>query len=697
MRIPEQEVTLSDLLAMLRRRWLLVVAVAGGCLAVSLLFFRLVPRRYEATATVRVHSPHANGLNTLLTGVAAPEGGSPDALSADIELQSQAAVLQSNQLALRTIHKLQLQNTPDFRSVANDQVKQLSVFARRLDVKPISGTSMIEIGFRDRDPKIAAAVVNDLVQELGDQALEQQQLSTEAATRTLRRQLEELKQRSEDLQGRVAQMQRTSGIYSVGTTDAAGHPQAYSAVLAQFEHAASVLSSADENRILKQGIAEAARSGNAELLSSLAGNGPASAGGTSALSTLQGLRAQQAALQGQLNQMEVKFGPAYPKVSELAANLNAINSSIHDEVQRIGQRAETDFQVADNTYRNARRDYDLQKAHADTLNNRAIQYEMTRQEADETRGLYEDLLKRLKEAGIFEALRASTIEITDPALVPSEPSQPKAVIFAGGGIAAGLFLGTVLALLLELLGDKVHTADDYRQLGVPIAGVLPGARGLLRRKEPQAAREATLRGLCATILRSVSKVDTGVVLVAEVSGLTATWSLPLALAEGLASQGRRVLLVQADACTPLPEKAATYVAPEPSRPALDRQKQKALPAGESNLSILVSDAKAKEMLDPLDPKQRKALVAEWTQSHDIVIVQAAPILPFSQSQLLAESADVVVLSSVLGRTSKTSVLRAYEAVKAQGARHVLVLAEEGAASGAYESFYGVPLQDARFA
>ena len=145
----------------------------------------------------------------------------------------------------------------------------------------MAGTRLIEVDYLDRDPKLAAAVVNELVQQLVDYTFETRYKATQAASESLSKELAELRARSEGLQAQVARMQRDSGIYSIGTTDAQGREQAYSAILDQFQRAATTLSDASQNRILKEAIYQAAKTGDAEMLSSLAGNalgGPSSSG-----------------------------------------------------------------------------------------------------------------------------------------------------------------------------------------------------------------------------------------------------------------------------------------------------------------------------------------------------------------------------------------------------------------------------------
>jgi polysaccharide biosynthesis transport protein len=709
-RLPEEELTLSDLVQIVRRRIQLLLAVAAVTFLLALLAWSGATRRYQATATIRVQSHPTNNIDGMLTGDNGSSAPS-DALSSDIELQTQAGLLQSNALALRTIRRLNLQSTSDFRKVADAEPDlQLGVFHKKLSVKSLGGTSLIEIGYLDPNPKVAAAVVNDLVQELIEETYESQQNSAESSTRALTGQLADLRERSEELQGQVARMQRASGIYSVGTTDAEGRPQAYSAVLAQFQQAASVLSNADENRILKEGIAEAAQSGNAELLSSLAGNGAVSNGVTNSLSALQTLRTQEATQQGQLDQLRVKFGPGYPRVAEMQANLNALETSIRDETKRVAERAASDYAVADRTYKDAKKDYDLQRVQADALNDKAIQYVITRQEADETRTLYEDLLKRLKEAGILEVLHHSTIEVTDPALVPAQPAKPQTLVYLAGGLLGGLFLGMVVALAKELLSDAVESGDDLRRLGLPFTGVLPYGHGHQLQTAEDLRLANAVRGLRGTLLRSTEvTVSTPLLLLAQVSPRQQAWFLPLALAHSFANQGKRVLLIQADGHSSTPAwenngsggnpttllvkdgkgagcSLATLLAGECKLEAV------ALQSPERNLFVLPAGEGGARLSDLLDSAKLKSLVDRWRDEFDILLVHAAPVLPYCDVQALVPLADLTLLSVEIGKTSKTAVLRAYESMRSEESNEVLVVAE-GGGRHAYRQYYGYPFQE----
>jgi uncharacterized protein involved in exopolysaccharide biosynthesis len=439
---PEKELTLRDLLLIYKRRRKVVYGVVAVLCILVAAYCILCTRRYDATGTIQVQkgSADAMGLDSLMSN--AVEGTS-DALDANIELQTQADILQSDSLALRTIQSLQMEETEDFRPHWNPtgwllgmisphgitdppgatledsprrRQRALKVFKKNLKVKPLSGTRLIEISYTNPDPRLAAEVVNALTKALTDYTFQTRYDATNQASKWLSDQLGDLRKDSEDLQTKVVNLQRESGVYSLGTTDSQGREQAYSGVLDRLQQETLAMTAAEQNRILKGAIAKAAETGDAEMLSGLAGNtvAPNSSPVNNSLSLIQNLREQEAAQQAALQEAEAKYGPSYPKVVELQGKLSGLDHSIHDEVARIKGRAESDYSVAVQTEISAKQNYSEAKRQADTLNNRAIEFAIVRQEAEESRTLYEDLLKRLKEAGVLGGLRSSNITVVDP-------------------------------------------------------------------------------------------------------------------------------------------------------------------------------------------------------------------------------------------------------------------------------------------
>ena len=300
-----------------------------------------------------------------------------DALSENIDLQTQANILQSYSLALRVIDDLSLEKTEDFKPTFNPvgwllepyavpdppnaalddaphrRDHAVKVFQKHLKIEPQSGTRLIDIKYTGTDPKIAAAVVNDLAKSLVDYTLNSRFTATSEVSNWLSSQLRDIKKEAEEQQGNLENLQRESGIYSLGIPDATGKEMAYSATLDRLQQSTQELSNATSNRILKGALYRTIQNQDPELISGLAGSSLAgsSPAVNSSLLLLQNLRAQQATLASQVAADASKYGSANPKLIDDKASLDSFNTQINLEVVRIGERAANDYKAAQTTRR----------------------------------------------------------------------------------------------------------------------------------------------------------------------------------------------------------------------------------------------------------------------------------------------------------------------------------------------------------
>jgi capsular polysaccharide biosynthesis protein len=64
--------------------------------------------------------------------------------------------------------------------------------------------------------------------------------------------------------------------------------------------------------------------------------------------------------------------------------------------------------------------------------------------------------------------------LLNPATLPDSPSFPNRLLFAGGGLGAGLLLGFALTMWLELRDKCIRTeADAEAALGLPLLVSVP--------------------------------------------------------------------------------------------------------------------------------------------------------------------------------------------------------------------------------
>jgi capsular exopolysaccharide synthesis family protein len=478
-------------------------------------------------------------------------------------------------------------------------------------------------------------------------------------------------------------LQRDSGIYSLGGDSLSegsttGISDNYSSALDGLKQATTTLNQAQSNRILKGAVYEAVMSGDAELISGLAGNSNltgSSSGIVNSLSLIQGLRLQQATLQGQLDELSSKFGSAYPKLDEIRANRNAIDLAIKSETDRVAQRAKSDFDVAQTVEDSARKIYNDQREQADGLNGKAMEYSIARQEADQSRTLYETLLNHLKEAGVLEGMRSSNFTIVDPARVPSKPAVPNVPLYLAASIVFGMFLGCGGAFVADLRDHRIHDFMDLESdTGHATFGVLPqyapqkprlNRSTLMALDEPQSPYVEALRVLRTWLLHPRGGKTPKVVLVTSSGASEGKTTLSVNLAIVLALQGKKVLLVDADLREPMLHKMLNIKTQTGLSSIISGQSGDEVLPGIvpierlPTLRVLVSGPVPAYPSQLLGSVPMRSSIEAWREQFDFIILDAPPVLPVTDSLVLSSLADYTLLVARFNVTERQSLERSY--------------------------------------
>ena len=558
--------------------------------------------------------------------------------------------------------------------------------------------------------------------------------ATHEASKWLGSQLADLRKQSEDLQAKVVELQRDSGVFAFGQTDTQGREQVFTPELDQLQQATTQLEQAQAARIMKGALYQVVKDGDPELISGVAGNGMlagASAGVSGSLALLQNLRSDEAQTQAKLNELSAKFGPGYPKLAELESNLDSTQKSIHSESDRIAARVRNDYTVAEQIEDKDRAIFLEQKSQAEAQNDKAVQYQIARQEANQSRTLYENLVGRMKEADVVAGMRSSNITLVDPALVAARPAKPNALIYAAGSIAGGLLFGICGALLRDATDTRIRELGEMELLFAEASiGLLPYHDSRSERKrmadanesswastgavhsatsnlmtsnaaiaaiDPRAPYTEALRVLCTSLMQGNNGGPCGqVFLVTSSVPGEGKSMLSSNLAIVHAQRGKTVLLIDGDLRTPVLHQrlnlesghglssllfegnidgvgSATQI-PFPGIPGLA-----VLPAGPVPgypAELLASDGMSE-------------LVHICRRYYDYIIIDGAPILPVTDSALLSRYADFTLVVARHNVTDRRSLERTCQILRSQGVRKIgVVLNGVKASGGAQFRYYG---------
>jgi polysaccharide biosynthesis transport protein len=755
--LPRKEMTIQDLGGVLSRRRGIVIGGLLLTMGAAAIMFATSTRLYLGSAEIQVQKEAADALsmNTMM----GPQNA-PDAVDSNITLQTQAQILQSDSLALQVVKELNLEKSPDFQphfspigwvrglfappgipdppnvpleDAPARRTQVVKTFQSRLAVKAVAGTRLIDVQYLSSDPHTAAAVVNQLLRDLTDYNFQTRHDATREASVWLGDQLSDLRKHSEQLQAKVVNLQRASGVFSTGQTDGQGRPQVFTPALDRLQQATAQLEQAQSARIMKGALYQVVKGGDPELISGLVGNGMlngSSPGVSGSLALLQNLRSEEAQTQARLNELAAKFGPAYPKLAELQSSLDSTQKSIRSESTRVAARVRNDFQIAQQVEDKDRAVYTKEKEKAEKLNDKAIQFQVAVQEADQSRALYQNLVGRMKEADLVAGMRSSNITVVDSARVPSSPAKPSAFKFAAVSLAGGLLFGICGALLRDATDTRIQELGEMEMMFAEASiGVLPFHDGKTERKRledskssswvspaldtsartarnanatvaassPRATYTEALRVLCTSLMQGSNGGPCGQVLLVTSSVPGEGKSMLSAnLAIVFAQRGKRVLLVDGDLRTPVLHQCLHLDHTRGLSSLLDAENiDDVAPATQTpissipSLDVLPAGPLPDYPAELLATENMAELVRRWRRSYDYIIIDGAPILPVTDSAVLSRDADFTLVVARYNKTDRRSLERTCLILRSQGVRRLgLVLNGVKASGAAQYQYYG---------
>src|SRR5262249_1947260 len=302
---------------------------------------------------------------------------------------------------------------------------------------------------------LAAGVVNTLAETYLERGFQTKYQAAVRPTKWLSEQLDDVKKNAETAEEKFIGYQKQTGI--IGTDEN------HNVLIERLNAINQQLVVAEANRIVHEANYRVAMSGDPESLVQLAPG-----------SLLQVLHAEEASLKNQYAQLDAKYGEAYPKVIEVKAQLDKAGEATQLELSRMKDKIKNEYDAAQKSESLLRTEFEKQKLEAYNQNQAAIQVALLKRDVDASRELYEQLVKRLKEAGIVAGLKATNVMVIDPAAIPVSPVEPRPALNLGMGIMVGSLFGLALCFLRENLDTTITTPNDVADIGSLTAlGIVP--------------------------------------------------------------------------------------------------------------------------------------------------------------------------------------------------------------------------------
>lgn len=380
---------------LVKRRWV-ILGVLVVMLAGAAIYSLHATRIYRATGEITIDKENLNPLGLKENGTTSESD--PDDVSIDVA--TQVRILKSNSLSLAALQKLHpggqatvSANASDVHfstsltgppQLSNEQQDQsVRDFKGGLQISAIPDTREVQIAYVSPDPHAAANAVNAVIQAYIEQNVKTHFDTTTEAADWLTKQLSDLQIKTEISEEKLVAYQKEHGI--VGTDDKTN------IITSKLDDLNKELTEAEADRIQKQALYQLTLSGDPEAVSTVSQD-----------ALLASLCAQKAGLENELAQSNVQMGSAYPHVVELKDRIQQLDEGIDAEVKKTLGRIHNDYIGAVGREKLLQTAFEQQKESASQLDQNAIEYNLLKRDADSNRQLYDSLMQKLKEAGLWQ-------------------------------------------------------------------------------------------------------------------------------------------------------------------------------------------------------------------------------------------------------------------------------------------------------
>lgn len=259
-------------------------------------------------------------------------------------------------------------------------------------------------------------------------------------------------------------------------------------------------------------------------------------------------------------------------------------------------------------------------------------------------------------AGGQPTVRGTTVS---PAVAPTAPSSPRTTLNLAVGLLAGLVLGIAAGLARDLTDTRVRSAEDLtRVTDLPLLAALDAPPGRDDRRDlvvltaPRSPAAEAVRSLRTAVQFSAQPGRPLSLLVTSSNSGEGKSTVAANLALALADAGLRVALVDADLRRPSVadtfglEGAAGLTTVLIGQAELDDVLQE---WGSAGLHVLTTGPLPPNPSELLASPAMADVLARLERTHDVVLVDGAPLLPVTDSAVLAR---VVSGTMVVGDTSR---------------------------------------------
>jgi len=686
-------------LAIIRRQWRIVLAAIAVAGAIGLAFAATAVPVYSATATLLIDRNNSQIVEQLST-----IGG---VIEDEASILSQVEVLQSETIGLAVVDSLKLTENQEFRatrasllssifgtirslvnvsqwfspakkeSVVDDGTLKRSLsdqLLNGLSVKRIGRTYALELTYNSTSPVLAAQIVNAVASAYLLDKLNSKYEATRRASDWLSDRIAELRQRALDTDLAVQKFRAEHNLISTGNNSLLSDQQ---------------LAESNSALILAQSETAKARA-RVQRIEHILATDDVDGVVTDILDSSVANDLRKKYLESSKIEAEItrRLGSNHIQAVRLRNEMQEYRRLMFQEISRIAQSYKSDLEVSEAKEKSLAESVAKATDISNSASETQVQLRELQREAETYKNMYQTFLQRYQEAMQQQSFPVTEARVISKAMPPRIPSKPNKPIILALFMIMGAAAGGGIAMFREFRDRFFRTGEQVRNvLGLEFLGNTPlipnkpateapesGHPGLtLPTSVARYAVDHPLSSFAETLRSTRLAIDLGISaksgarIVGVVSALPSEGksTISINLAQLLAGQGARVLLLDADIRNP---GATRAMARHASEGLLE-----VLLEGRSVQDVVLRDEKTKLAFLPTVVKQRvphsselltsaqmHKLLAEASNAFDYIIVDLPPLGPVVDARAMAGRIDGFIFVTEWGKTARRAVRNTVE-------------------------------------
>jgi len=709
----QSQASLAFYVQIIRKHFLMIIALTALCTLTTAVYMARKPDVYGAAVRIQIDiesNPGVgiNGKPVVITNSA----------SAPDYFETQLEILKGSGLLRRVVKTLDLEHNraffrpqmgqrttwqrlldmvgigggDDYRQPVDDgvlmtaavapatdkedlaEIKRLNPFVGAiqsgLEVEQVGKTRLVEIRYTHRDPHVAAKVVNAIADTFVQANLEKMTETNAGAGAFLRKRIYELQEQIKNGEERLINYAKDNQIISL-------EPSQNTVVERLNTLNRSLLTAENDRTLAEAAYRSALEPGAAEALAATSNQSTAAAKLSDLRQKLAQLKAEYTEKWPEIKVVQEQIAEIEKQDAENKTNSKSLALKALETKFREAQQRELDIRAA------------FQKARSETItqNSAAVNYRILQQEIQTNQELLNGLWQRFKENDVVLAGTPNNIRVADYANTPERPIGPQRTRGVGLAFAFSLAFGIGLALLRELSNNTLRTMSDVtRSIRLPTIAVVPtvkswpaskllpsrklflqprngnkNGRPLLMYDDAHSRLAEVYRKLRTTVLLSRPGKTPKTLLVTSSMPAEGKTTTAVNMATILAQTGASVLIIDADMRQPTLHEIfqldnshglSTLLAGKNNQAemlSLIHQHE------ETGLYVLPAGPPPIKPAELLSSGQMRRLLEITSPSFTHVVIDSTPVVSFTDSVLIANLVDGVILVVQGGKSPKEIV------------------------------------------